>query len=84
MTSNASGKLQLTIVDGTTLTGLYAADGSYNCVLTTESTTIKGLHHPCGGYWGTVGTNLSAPYNAPDGSMNIVQNADLSYSPLYP
>lgn len=84
MTYNANGQLKLTAVAGTSYTGLYAADGSYNVVLTTENTTIKSLHHNCGAYWGTVVTDTSSPYYAIDGSMNIIQNVDSSYSPVYP
>lgn len=84
MTYNANGQLMLTVVPGTSLTGLYAADGSYNVVLTTENTTWKGLQHPCGAYWGTVIPAPTNSYYAIDGSMNIVQNSNFTYSPLNP
>jgi lysophospholipase L1-like esterase len=86
MTYNANGQLILTSVPGTSYTGLYAADGSFNAVLTTENTTWKGLHHPCGAYWGTVVSSPSSPvsYYAKDGSMNITQNSDSSYSTFFP
>jgi hypothetical protein len=37
-----------TIVSGASLTGLYAADGSYNIVL--DDPTYKGVYHPCGAF----------------------------------
>lgn len=76
---NANGQITLTPVVGSSITGLSAADGSYNVVLTTENTTIKGLHHPCGAYWGTVSSTQT--FYAPDGSMNITSNGDGTYSP---
>lgn len=58
-----------TIVDGTTVTGLYAADGSYNVVDSSEETGPTGLYHPCGAYWVTfVAADPEKAY-APNGSF---------------
>lgn len=82
MTYNVNGQIIFTPVAGTSRTGLYNANGSYNVVLTTENTTIKGLYHPCGAYWGTVGTGVS--YQTIDGSITIANNGDGTYSPVVP
>lgn len=43
---SADGKIRTTTVDGSTRTGLYAADQSVNIVLDDVST--KGIYHACG------------------------------------
>lgn len=78
---NSNGLVNLTVVPGTSYTGLQAADGSYNVVLSLNNTP-KGVQHPCGAYWGTVVTLPFSGAYAVDGSMNIIQNGDLSYSIL--
>jgi hypothetical protein len=62
------GSIVVTIVDGTTYTGLYAADGSWNV---TEDGTY-GLYHPCGAYRVTVvdGSTYTG-IQAADGSWNV-------------
>lgn len=84
MTYNTLGQLKLTVVPGTSYTGLYAVDGSQNVVLTTENTTWKGSQHPCGAYWGTLVTTPVLMAYAIDGSNYIVQNSDFSYALLKP
>lgn len=42
----AGGKIRTTTVDGLTLTGLWAADGSINVVI--DDVTYTGQYHPCG------------------------------------
>lgn len=81
---NSNGQINLTVVAGTTYTGLYSADGCWNVVLTTENTTIKGRYAPCGAFWATVTDSYSASYYAADGSMNIIANSDGSFSPVQP
>jgi hypothetical protein len=71
---NADGQQMTTIVDGSTLTGLHAADGSYNIVINT-STTPVGLFHPCGAYNAFVVTDPSAGYYAANGSVNVITRA---------
>lgn len=45
---SSDGKIRVTVVSGSTLTGLYAADGSYNVVVVSSSATPVGLYHTCG------------------------------------
>lgn len=45
---NADGKVNVTVVAGTSYTGLYAADGSINVVV--DDTSHFGVIHPCGAY----------------------------------
>lgn len=71
MTSNANGQLKTTTVAGTAVTGLYAADGSYNIVPNTSSTYV-GLYHPCGAYNAFVVTDPSKPTYAANGSINVI------------
>lgn len=80
---NTNGQIRLTSVPGTSLTGLYAADGSYNIVLNTNTTQWLGLQHPCGAYNAVVVTNPISFYNA-NGSLNVIQNSDTSYSSAFP
>lgn len=84
MIYNSNGQVRLTIVNGSSYTGLYASDGSWNVVLTTENTTWKGIHNPCGAFWGTITTNPASPFYAIDGSLNIIENIDNSFSPVQP
>jgi hypothetical protein len=43
-----SGKIRVTEVSGSALTGIYAADGSINIVV--DDSTYNGVYHPCGAY----------------------------------
>jgi uncharacterized repeat protein (TIGR01451 family) len=45
----ADGSFNVTVVDGTTITGVYAPGGSMNVYLV-DGTTLTGLYHPCGAY----------------------------------
>jgi len=72
-----------TSVSGSSLTGLYAADGSYNIVLNTSNTWM-GLYHPCGAYNAVLVTDPSSGYYAANGSVNVIQNSDSSFSPVVP
>lgn len=81
----------ITLVSGTTRTGLYAADGSINAVASTTS-TLKGLYHPCGAYNITFSTSPDVYFT--DGSLvarletnpvtinntNIATNGDFTVS----
>lgn len=59
-----------TVVDGLTPTGLYAADGSYNVVVSNPA-EVTGIYHPCGGYWVTSSADPTFPVYAPNGSLYI-------------
>lgn len=62
--------MNVTVVNGSTYTGLYAADGSINVVKANGSSYV-GLYHPCGAWNVTPVTSGVRSYNAPDGSMNV-------------
>lgn len=83
MIYNANGQIKLTIVNGSSYTGLTAADGSLNAVSNTSTSSV-GLMHPCGAYNAVTVTNTSSPYYNPNGSLNVIQNADLTFSSVYP
>lgn len=70
MTLYASdGSRNVSVVDGSTYTGIQANDGSYYVVVS-PGTSHVGVNHPCGAYWVTVATNPQGVY-APDGSYNV-------------
>lgn len=69
----ANGSMNVTVVDGTSYTGLYAADGSINVVVSPGGTYV-GKYHPCGAWYVTVATSPSVgalPVQAPDGSLFV-------------
>lgn len=70
----ANGSWNISIIDGTTITGIYATDGSMNCVEATGLVSV-GLTHPCGARWVTL-NNDSTPigFYAPDGSMYVTDD----------
>jgi hypothetical protein len=72
MTTNAAdGSLNVTVVSGSTYTGIYAADGSLN-VIAAPGGTYVGLYHPCGAFYVTpVTDNTFRSLMAPDGSMYV-------------
>jgi hypothetical protein len=43
---DSTGAIRVTVVDGLTATGLYAADGGLNVVI--EPAGLTGVYHPCG------------------------------------
>lgn len=65
------GSINVTVVAGSSYTGLYAADGSYNVIASSGSTYV-GLFHPCGALYVTpvTDTTFYAAY-APDGSLYV-------------
>jgi hypothetical protein len=69
----ADGSLNVTVVDGNSLTGLYAADGSLNVVLSPGSGYI-GAYAPCGAWYVTLITSGVVGYYAADGSLNVAES----------
>jgi len=68
----ADGSINVTLVDGSVYTGLYAADGTWNVI---EAVGF-GLYHPCGAYRvTTVDGSTFTGIQAADGSWNVT-NAD--------
>lgn len=71
---SANGGWNVTVVDGTTRTGIYAADGSYNVVKApTPVTKPIGAYHPCGAWYVTVSPGGPHPRRAPDGSLYVTE-----------
>lgn len=68
---NTAGQRLVTVVNGSTYTGIYATDGSYNGV-TNDGTGILGLYHPCGAYNCFIVTDPFSPPQATNGSYNII------------
>lgn len=73
MQLDANGYVSTTEVDGSTLVGLIAADGSINIVDATAETTNVGVYHASGAYNVTVvdGTANVGAYAA-NGSLNVI------------
>ena len=73
MLTSSLGHVSVTEVDGTTFTGLYAADGSLNVYDATSDTVPNGLYHPCGAMNISItdGTTLTGRY-ANNGSLYVV------------
>lgn len=72
----ADGSMNVTVVTGSTYTGLYAPDGSVN-VIKAPGGTYVGAYHPCGAWWVTLTpspTIGASPIRAPDGSLNVSQS----------
>lgn len=67
------GSINVTVVDGNSITGLYAADGSINVVLSPGSGYV-GLYHPCGAWYVTLADSGVVGYYAADGSMNVAES----------
>ena len=65
------GSMNVTVVSGTSYTGLQAADGSIN-VIVSPGNSYVGLYHPCGAYYVTPVTDTSfRTLYAPDGSLYV-------------
>lgn len=73
---NADGQKQITIVSGSTYTGVMSPDGQYNGVLDITPTVYKGVYHPCGAYNVQVTTNPFSGTYAPDGSLYIISSSN--------
>lgn len=84
MTQNISGKNLCTVVSGSSYTGLYAVDGTWN-IVTNDGTTLKGSQHPCGALNAVIVTDPSSPYYAPNGSINVItRDSGVTYTTVYP
>jgi hypothetical protein len=72
---SADGSMNVSVVSGTSYTGLQAADGSINVILS-PGTSYVGAYHPCGAIWVTnaISPPVGAlPRQAPDGSLYVSQ-----------
>lgn len=72
---NVNGQRRVTLVSGSTRTGIQALDGSFNAVAG-DGVTPKGLYHACGGYNVTVATTPQSTIQAPDGSYYVYLGVD--------
>lgn len=64
------GSWNVSVVPGSSYTGLYAADGSYN-VIKAPGGSFVGFQHPCGALYVTTTTGGVVPFNASDGSIYV-------------
>jgi hypothetical protein len=70
----ADGSWNVTVVDGNTRVGRYAANHSLNVVQSTVTSTVRGLNHKSGAmnvFLATTASNPVARY-ARDGSLNVI------------
>lgn len=70
-TRDSDGSLKVTVVDGTTIVGLYASDGSINVVQ--SDGTPNGIYHKSGARRVTVASSGQKGL-APDGSYYVSEN----------
>lgn len=77
---NASGQMNLTVVDGTDYVGRQATDGSTHIVLN-DGSAYTGFAHPSGAINAVVVTDNSSTSN-PNGSMNVIAIAEDVYVPV--
>lgn len=66
----ADGSWNVTVVDGSTYTGLYAADQSLN-VIQSPGNVFVGAYHPCGAQYVTTNISGAVSFYAPDGSVYV-------------
>lgn len=68
----ADGSWNVSVVDGSTYTGVQAPDGSYN-VFHVDGSVYTGLYAPCGAFNVFVSTGGTG-YYAPCGALNVSQS----------
>lgn len=71
MSQASNGSMNVTVVAGTSYTGLYAADGSTNVVETGGITPYAGAYAPCGALNVSLYTTGISPIRAADGSLVV-------------
>lgn len=64
---NADNKINTTYVDGSSFTGLYASDGSWNVVV--DDVSNFGIQHPSGAL--RVSTDVGNTYQDPSGAVYL-------------
>lgn len=75
MIYNTDGTIKVTITDGSTRTGLQAADGSYYAVLN-DGSELTGIQHASGGLNAVLLSSPSLSFQAPNGSLYVTQTED--------
>lgn len=78
MSYNVNNRLATTVVPGSSYTGLYAANGSYNIVIN-ASGSYQGLYHPCGAYNAVSVADTVRSFYAANGSVNVVDTGGAVY-----
>lgn len=73
---NTDGNIKLTSVDGNTLTGLYASDGSINVVIGDGSAV--GAYHACGAFNAVITTDINLSSNV-NGNVYIIDEGSSVY-----
>ena len=69
---HSDGSIRVTVVDGLTRVGTYAADGSWNVIEAPGPATTKvGVYHSCGARYVTLQAVAVSSIYAPDGSLNV-------------
>lgn len=63
--------VNISVVDGTTTSGLQATDGSYYVVLSPGTGAFVGTHHYSGAWYVTVAPSNNYSLYAPDGSYYV-------------
>lgn len=71
MIYNTDGSIRVTVVTGSSFTGIQAPDGSINVVIN-DGTQRLGRQHPCGAVNAVILTSPSLSTTAPNGSIYIV------------
>jgi hypothetical protein len=71
---NSDGLIRVTVVDGSTPTGIQASDGSWNVVLNDGS--ARGIYHACGGLNAIVVTEKPSSIQAANGSVYVFLTDD--------
>lgn len=66
----ADGSINVTVVSGSTRTGVMAADGSLN-IIKSAGTSPVGAYHPCGAMYVSLPGAATKSIKAADGSMNV-------------
>lgn len=67
----ADGSLKISVVDGSTWTGLYAANGDSINAVVAPSSGFVGAYHPSGAIYVTVGDGTALGYRAPNGALYV-------------
>lgn len=68
----ANGTMNVTVVNGSSYSGLYAADGSVN-VVQVNGSAITGRYHPCGAYNVVLYTSGATTAAHPCGALLVSQ-----------
>lgn len=73
-----SGATRINVVDGSSWTGIYGANGAINIVDQSAASSYKGIYHPCGAFniFNNTSGSLEGVYHKLLGVWNITTIAD--------